>query len=153
MDAARVLRRPYHAPALAGVFHLDHRHAVRVLRFQHLVGIPFLHAVDVQQAVVGVFVVHRQQAVLGAGGGQRQREVAHAVMVHAGLDFLLGGRVGRVLLERRQIALDADRVAPGVQHVGAVAFRHHHAVVAGERDGLEAQQRRLLGKRHAGGFS
>ena len=93
--------------------HLDHRHAVRGLGLAHLLRAPGLHAVGVQQPVVGVLVVHHQQPGVRAV----LREVVDAVVVHAHLRFLFGRAVGRVGLERRVLARQADRVAPRRDHL------------------------------------
>ena len=95
---------------------------MRRLALAHLVRAPGAHAVGVQQAVVGVLVVHREQRV--AVG---QRKELDRVVVHAGLQRLVGGAVARVHAELGRADVDAERIAPARQHLRAVAGRHGHA--------------------------
>ena len=169
-DAATVLRAALHLPLLAGLEGLDHRHAMRGLGLAHLLdgdaaaaGQSF-HAV--QLVLVGVFVVHHQQsAVVGDAEvrlrvrltGLHQREVVHAVVVHAVLLFLLRGG-----LRGRHIPVPGarhDRIAPGNQHLGPVAGRHAHQVLFQQPSGcvqqvgrhaLEANARKARSLRHRG---
>ena len=143
-EAARVNRRPHHRPAgLAGLagsgapFHLDHRDTMRGLCLANLLGAPGLEAVAVQQAVVGVFVVHCQQPTPRAVEGV----VMNAVVVHAHLHRLVGRAVAAVAAPGRHVAGDADRLAPGGDRHGHVAFGNDERVVAGGRHRLEAEQR------------
>ena len=142
-EAPRIARRAHHLPAAALELHLDHRHAMRRLRLAHLLGIPGLHAVGVQQAVVGVLVVHDQQAMRAAAV---DRVVMHAVVVHAHLHRLVGGAVAGVGLPRRHVSGHTDRLAPGREGHGLVAFGHDHRVLVGAGDALETEQRALRGR-------
>ena len=150
-DATGQRRRAHHAPALAGVFHFNHRHAHGGLRLGGFLVVPVGHAVRVQQAIIGVFVVDGQQAALAVRRAKRQREVGHAVVVHAGLQRLFFGAVAGVLLEGRLLARHADRIAPGVQHLGGIASRHMHHVIRRERQAGKAQAQRR-GRGRVGGL-
>jgi hypothetical protein len=88
-----------------------------------------------QQAVIGVFMVHHQQPAVRTV----LREVMNAVVVHAKLRFLLGGAVAGVDLECRVVARQAHRVAPRRDHLHRIALRHHHLVGARHRHALEAE--------------
>ena len=94
---------------------------VRGLRFLHFRRGPGVHAVRMQQAVVGVFVVNHQQPMLGTGkcnGSQDTRSPIGKkwmrVVVHAGLLLLLDRRIRRVLLES---GASRNRVTPRIEHV------------------------------------
>ena len=135
-EAAGVGAGPHHLPAARGIpLGFDHRHAVRGLRLLHLLGAPGLHAVGVQQAVVGVFVVHHQQAAPAAV----ERVEVDAVMVHAHLQRLVGGAVGGVGPPGRHLAGHAHRLAPGREGLGHIAFRHHQGIAGAGRNRLEAE--------------
>ena len=133
-DAPRVAGGPHDFPAAASEAHLDHRHADRGLRFPHLLRAPGAAAVGMQQPVVQVLVVHREEPVGGTFRRERQRIELHPVVVHAGLRCLLGCGVGRVHPERRHVARDSDRVAPAVEHDCVVFGRDFQGVVRGRRD-------------------
>jgi hypothetical protein len=136
-EAPRVARRPHRLPAVALEPHLADRDAVRGLALLHLLGGPRLHAAGVQQAVVGVLVVHHEQAARRAA---LEREEVDAVVVHAHLHGLLGGGVAGVVLERRHVAGHADRLAPGDEGRGGVPLGHDEAVAGAWGDGLEAER-------------
>ena len=104
-----------------------------------------------QQAIIRVFVVDGQQGRACCAPAKRQREVGHAVVVHAGLQRLFFGAVAGVLLEGRLLARHADRIAPGVQHLGGIASRHMHHVIRRERQAGKAQAQRR-GRGHVGGL-
>ena len=137
-ETARVGRRPQHLPPPAFEPDLHHRHAVGGLRLAHLLGGPGLHAVAVQQAVVGVLVVHDEQAVRAAAG---DGVVVDAVVVHAHLHRLVGRAVAGIHAPGRHVAGHADRFAPGHEGHGLVALGHDHRVLVGGRDALEAEPR------------
>jgi hypothetical protein len=101
-------------------------------------GVQRLDAVGVQQRLVGVLVVHHEQAALAAGV---EREEVHAVVVHAGLHGLVVGAVARVGREGRHAARDAGGRAPGVEHLPFVLGRHHHAVAQRGGHAGEAEAR------------
>jgi hypothetical protein len=135
-EAARKSARPHDLPAAVLQFDLDDRHAVGGLRLPHLLGTPRLHAVGVQQAVVGVLMVHREQAM---GGAALERIEVDAVVVHAHLHFLLGRRVGGVGAPGGHVARHADRLAPGRDHARHIALGHDERVGAGGGHALEAE--------------
>ena len=137
-DAAGVLRGPHHIPVAIGLTgHLDHRQAMRGYRLGRLFSAPGLHAVGVQQAIVGVFVVHDQHTAAAA----IDREIPHAVMVHADLCRLLCGSVAGIGLESRHVAGDTDRIAPLADHLRLVAFRDDDGVGGADRHGFETELR------------
>ena len=137
-DASRVPRRRHHRPGRALALHLDHRHAMCGDRLGDLLGRPGLHAVGMQQAVVDILVVHRQQAACRAVGAAAEREIVDAVVMHAGLQRLLGRGVAGIRAEDGLAGGRADRIAPAVQHRGGVARRHHHLVDRAHRHRGEA---------------
>ena len=141
-DAAGIARGAHHFPAAAAFFHFHNRHAHRVLAFARFVQIPIGAAVFKQQTVVDIFVVHRQQAVIGSLRTQRHGEISHAVVVHTGLSRLLDGGVAAVLLKGGHITGDAHRVAPFIECAGAVALGHHHFVFSRKRHRAETQAAR-----------
>ena len=151
-DAARVAARAQHRPAALGVaLHFDDRHAVRGLRLGHLFGAPRRRAVGVQQALIGVLVVDHQQAALALRRAFERKEM-HAVVVHAGLQRLLGGAVAAVGAKCRQPGRQprrTDGVAPGVDGLGHVTGRHQYGVGARHRHAGEAEQPRRR-RAHAG---
>ncbi len=134
-DPACEPRRPHDFPCAASALDLDDADAVGVLRLGGLLGIPVGDAVGEQHAVVGVLVVLDDEAVLRR---TVDREVHDPVVVHAPLLGLFVCGVAAVLLERGTVR---DRVAPGDQHVGAIAGRDDHGVLAGGGDALEPEQR------------
>ena len=141
-EAARVAAGPHHLPAgaaaAAGIalqLDLDHRDAVCRLRLADLLRGPVLEAIGVQQAVVDVLMVRRQQAAPRAV----ERVVVHAVVVHAHLHGLVGGAVAGVWLPRRHRAGDAHRLAPRRDRLGDITFGHHQRVGTGRRHALEAE--------------
>ena len=87
-----------------------------------------------QQAVVGVLVVEREQRV-----ARGKREQLDAVMVHARLQLLLGRAVRRVHAELGTGAADAERIAPGGEDLRAVPRGHRDRIGGGHRHGTEAQ--------------
>ena len=119
-DAARERGRPHHFPFPALLAHFDHRAAIGVLRLAHLVGIPVGKTVGMQQAVVGIFVVHHQKAAAGALGSIGQRKVVDAVMVHPRLQRLLFSGVAGILTECRRTGRVTNGIAPGIQHVSRI---------------------------------
>ena len=141
-EAARVGRGPNHVPAGALALDLDHRHAVRGLRLLHFLGTPVRHAGHMQQAVVDVLVVHREQAARAAAG---QGVVVNAVVVHAHLQRLIGGTAAPVFAPRRHVAGHADRLAPGCDGGRNITLGHHERVGRAGRYGLEAKQRASAG--------
>ena len=77
-DAARIRRRPHHQPARGTARDLDDRHANRGLGLAHLLGAPGTRAITMQQPVVVVLVVDRQEGSALAWQGKE----LHAVVVH-----------------------------------------------------------------------
>ncbi len=144
---AGVAGRPDDGPAVVDERDLDDRHAVGGLGLGDLLRRPRRHAADVEQAVVGVLVVHRQEAAAGGRGARREREEVEAVVVHTRLLLLVGDRVARIGAERRPVG---DRVAPGVQDLGRVSGRNDHRVGDRDRHALEAQQRWRRVRQRAG---
>ena len=82
-----------------------------------------------QQAVIGVLMIHRKQAATIAV----KRKVVNAVVVHTGLQFLLGCGVTGVILVRGHLACDAHRIAPAVKHLRAITLGHGDCVEAVHR--------------------
>ena len=120
----------HHFPTGTIELDLDHGHAVRRLTLANLLGGPGLHATDMQQAVVGVFMVHHQNAPGGIGlpAGQRkgQREEVHAIVMHAGLQFLIAGGVAGIRFVFRAVR---DGIAPGIQDLdGIIGGDAHHVL-------------------------
>jgi len=105
--------------------------------FVRLFGGPARHAAHMQQAVVGVLVVHGKQATASA---ITEREKNQAIMVHSHLDGLLLRRVGGVHPEGRHLACNADRLAPGSNHLGGVALGHRQLIAKARGDWLETQR-------------
>jgi hypothetical protein len=60
-DAPRIRGGAYDRPAAPGQGHLDHRHAMSCLRLGDFLRGPGLHATDVQQPIVSVFVIDSEQ--------------------------------------------------------------------------------------------
>ena len=137
-EAACKTRGSHHFPLLAIQLHFIDGQAVRVLRLLHLGGRHGHKAIGVQQAVVGVLVVERDQPVRGR---TIEREEGHAVVVHAQLHGLLFGAVAGVLAEGWHAPRDAHRIAPGRQHLGHVARWHDQPVRLVRRHRGEAQTR------------
>jgi hypothetical protein len=91
--------------------------------------------------LVGVLVVHHEQAALA--GGIERKEV-HAVVVHAGLHGLVVGAVAGVGRKGGHAAGHAGGGAPGVEQLPFVFGRNHDAVVqrrghAGEAEHIDAR--------------
>ena len=143
-DPARVARRAHQTPAVSIHPHLDHRDAVGRLRLPHLLGGPRQHAVRVEQAVVGVLVVHGEQPVGRAGRAGGERKEAHAVVMHAGLAELIVHAVARVGLEARAIR---DWIAPGIEDRRDVTARDHQGVGRRHRHAGEAERALGPGRR------
>ena len=137
--AARVARRPHHLPGAALHLDLEHREAVRGLRFLHLLSRPRHEPAFVQQAVVGVLVVHRQQAARIAIAIERIE--VDAVVVHAHLRRLLGARMRCIAAPGRHVAGNAYRLAPGGEGRRDITLGHHQRVGGHGRHGLEADHR------------
>ena len=136
-NATGVARWAHNIPTVRARRDFDHRHAHRSLCLGDFFCAPVLHAADVQQAVVGVLMVHRKQAAFVAV----ERKVMNAVVMHARLQLLLGGGVASVSLVRGHLARDAHRVAPAIQHLCAITFRHGDRIETGERYRFEAERR------------
>ena len=144
-QAAAERRVALHAPALAGLQDFLDRDAVCSLRLADLVdgqAEPARQAVRVQLVLVGVLVVHAQQATIarqagGTAATRRECEEVHAVMVHADLLLLVSGglRRGHVPVRRAR----HDRVAPGRQDLGGVTGGHRHQVLL-QQAGHRVQQ-------------
>ena len=125
--------------------YLDDRDAVRVLRLPRLLDRPVRIAIREQQAIVRVFVVLNEKAMLRRSPGIAipeavgpvERKVHHAVVVHAPLLRLLGRGVAGVGFESRPIR---HRIAPRDEHIGAVAGRHDDGVFRRDRNSLEAEK-------------
>ena len=148
-DAAVIARRALHLPALA-VADALYRHdgdAVRRLRFTHLFQAGGLGAaVGEQVLLVNVFVIDGHHAMIVI-----DREEAHAVVIVAELFFLIGGAVVALRIEGRRAV--HQRLAPGDQHLGAVARRDGHLIGGRRGDALKAQQlvrRQILCQRLTG---
>jgi hypothetical protein len=88
----------------------------------------------VQHPLVGVFVVQRQQAVAGRSP---EREIRHAVVVHAGLLRLLSRGVGGIRVPRRLRISQPDSIPPGIKHAGGVAGWDGQRFGHGHRHGTE----------------
>lgn len=86
-------------------------------------------------AVVGVFVVDRQQSTVFA---TPHREQAHAVVVVAELHLLSLGGTLATRVERRTAR--SQRLAPTDQYRGRVTCWQADAVGGGSRNALEAEQ-------------
>jgi hypothetical protein len=142
-DAA-VVAAAQDAPFAAELADLDHADAVGCDFLAHLVGVADAadgdRAVRMHGVLVDVFVVHHQQAVLVAitVAHARHREVVHAVVVHADLLFLLGAGVQTAVEIGRITA--GERLAPGQDRFGDVAFGDHDGVVAADRHGGESER-------------
>ena len=150
-DAARVPRRRHHRPGRALALHLDHRHAMCGDRLGDLLGRPGLHAVGMQQAVVDILVVHRQQAACRAVGTAAERDIVDAVVMHAGLQRLFGRGVAGIRAEDGLAGGRADRIAPAVQHRGeadAAAGRCRALTQAGAATQAAVQQQAAGRTRH-----
>ena len=139
-DAACKCGRSHHLPAFGAQPHFNHRDAVGVLRFQHLLGRHGFKAIGKQQTLVNVLVVVDQQAV---GGTALQREKHQAIVVHAHLHGLLLGGVAGVGFVGGHVARDADRLAPGGQHRGHIVCGQLDVVTHADGHGFET---------HAAGF-
>ena len=140
-EAARIGRGTHHLPGIALALHLVDRQAMGVLRLADFFSCHAREAADMQQTVVGVFMVQRNQA---AGGTAVEREIGQPVMVHAQLHRLLGRGVGRIRLEGRHVAGHTDRLAPGRQRRGHVTGRHHQLVADTRRYACKTQLRAAL---------
>jgi hypothetical protein len=155
-DAASEPARPHDPPGVALALDLDHRDAVRRLRLPHLLGAPRLHAVGVQQAVVGVLVVHHQQPA-GVAVAARERVEVDAVVVHPRLHLLLRGGVAGVEAERRAARRHADGLAPGGDRLHRVALRNDDRIGHADRHAPEPERgggslrRRAAGERREQG--
>ena len=146
-DAAIVGGVVSHTPAAVLILrHAHDGHAVGIDLGSHFVG-RTRAAVGIGRAtvrrpecaLVDVFVVHREQEI-ARRGFLAQREVVHAVMVHAhgvGLDF---GREHQALVERRGRCV--DRRAPGNEYLRRIARGHDHGILLGTGDRLESQHHR-----------
>ena len=122
-------------PAVAFALYFNDRHAFAGLGFAHLFGRRRQAAVGVQVAVVGVFVVDRQQGAVGVVG---EGEQAHAVVVVAKLHLLSVGAA--IAAEVKGRAVGVQGLAPTDQHRGAVAGWQAEAVAGGGVDAGKAQQ-------------
>lgn len=118
---------------------------MRVLRLAHFFGRHGLKAIRVQQSVVGVFVVDGDHPMRGRAF---QGKESQPVMVHAHLYGLLLRAVARVKPEGRHLPGDADRFAPGGDHLGHVTGWHLQAVGTVSRDRCKAQSRALALRTH-----
>ncbi len=139
-DAPGMDRRTDHGPLAAVEAHLDHRDAVRGLGFLDLVDRPGLHAAHVQEPVVGVLVVHREEPVGRVAAPRGEREEVHAVVMHSRLRRLVLGAIAPVALE---LWSRRDRVAPRVEHLGDVPGGHDQRVVRRHGDAGEAEETAL----------
>ena len=119
--------------AILAALDFDDRHAVCVERLLGLFCRPRRNPVGKQEALVGVLVVLRQQAMARTVN----RKVDHAVVVHSPLLRLILGAVARVRLELGSVG---DRVAPGDQHVRGVALRHADRVGGRNGNTFEPEQ-------------
>jgi hypothetical protein len=108
---------------------LDHRDAHRMERLAHLVRGPHLDAVGVQQLLVGVFVVHHEQAAIGAPRRARKSACRRGACRPAPPGrrrcWMLSG------CEGRHLARDAGGRAPGIEHLPLVFGRHDDGVAQG----------------------
>ena len=127
----------HHGPSAAGLLHFYHADTVGGLGFAHLLGAPVVHATGVQQAVVGVFVVHGQQGALAACIRGQGIQV-QAIVVHAHLHRLVGGAVAAVSFKGGNIAWHANGLAPRSKCGGYVALGHGDAVCAVNWDAFKA---------------
>ena len=83
--SAGVAGRADYLPVAVVFAYFDNGNTHGVLAFACFFQTPVCRAVGKQQAVVEIFVVHGQEAVVGGFGTERQREKRHAVVVHTGL--------------------------------------------------------------------
>ena len=139
-DPACVVGWRDHSPRAIRVFDLDHRHAVGCLRLAHLLRGPALHAVGVQQPVVGVFVVDHQQSTAGIPRAVGQRKEVHPVVMHARLEHLFVRTVRRIVAEGGLPLPAAGRVSPAPEHGRAVTCGNVHAVFRRDRHRVEAEK-------------
>lgn len=135
VDAAVVARTLDELPLAFDALDLDHRDAFGGQGLAHFLGGGRFLAVVKEVAVVGVFVIDRQQCVVRLAG---DREQAHAVVVVTELHFLSFSRAFARGVEGR--AIGVQRLAPADQYVGLVAGRQADVVVAAGLDAGEAQQ-------------
>ena len=121
-DPARVLAARDHGPGVALFLDLDRRAAVcHQLDLGLLGGLRLAAPAGEHQLRIGVLVVDVQQAVLGAVGAARQREIAKKVVIVAELPRLSVGALGHRVPGGRFVD---HRIAPADQHLGGVAGRH-----------------------------
>jgi len=138
-DPAGLARGSDDAPGAALERHLHDGHAHRVLGLEDFLGAPAPEPVGKEEALVEVLVVYREEAVGGAVRAVGQREEMHAVVMHAGLQGLLGGTVRGVETKLRTTLGNADRVAPAIEHGGLVLRGYTQGVLAGRSDGRERE--------------
>ena len=142
----RTTRQPF-----AGVFHFNHRHAHGGLRLGGFLVVPVGHAVRVQQAIIGVFVVDGQQAALAVRRAKRQREVGHAVVVHAGFAAPVLRRCCWRPALKAGCLPGTPIGSPQAYSTWGIASRHMHHVIRRERQAGKAQAQRR-GRGRVGGL-
>jgi hypothetical protein len=76
-----------------------------------------------EQPVVGVFVVDREQRAVRA-----QWKVLDCIVVHAGLQRLLVCAVAAIPAERRLPRGEPHGIAPCIEHLGAITGRHDDVI-------------------------
>jgi len=145
-----VAGRAHGLPGAAGAAcHFDDADTVRVLGLEHHLRRPLSFGrhgrrARVQVALVGVLHVDHEQTATAASPFVSEREVMHAVVVHADLLCLLRGGVtardqGRSSGHERREGAE-DRRAPGDQRPRGVPRRHHDLVGVAGRNCREAEQ-------------
>ena len=127
-EATVILRAARVAPgAVGGAHDLYHREAVSSNADIHLVAGGVLRVVAREhQLLVGVLVVHRQQAAVRGARAEGQRQEPYEVAVVAELLGLGGGGLLPDIVNRR---LGGERLAPADERAGVVALGHLHLVV------------------------
>ncbi|SRB31010.1 Uncharacterised protein [Escherichia coli] len=88
-------------------------------------------------------MVYGKQAVIGAVPALRQAKPRHAVVVHPGLRRLFFRGVATVGFKNRQISGNPGGVAPFVEGLRDVSFRHDNGIFRGNRQAGETERRRF----------
>ena len=150
-DTAGKPRGANHFPVATGFAYFDDGDAVSCLRFLDLLSTPSFQAIAVQQTIIGVLMVHHQEAVLASSFALAERIVVNAIVMHAHLHFLLSGGVGGIEFKRRHITSDPDGLAPRCERLRGVALWHGDAVFGRDGYAFETDQRSCARCRTAGG--
>jgi hypothetical protein len=136
-NPSSVTRWPDDSPLIVFKSDFNYGNTVRSLALAYLLRAPGLHAVGMEQPVVGVFMIDGEQRAIRAQGKELDR-----VVVHSRLQRLLLGAVAGIEAKRRLCRRGPDRIAPRKKQLRPVTRWHGHLVRAGDRYRGEAEKRR-----------